>query len=784
MSRIVKAALTLTYVVLVTNCAEAGAVPVIFWASQPASPGDVVMAYGGDLGGVHSVEISRLADLMTEPSATPAIATRAVVPVFQASDHSIKFILPKWLKPGVFAIRYGGNSARLIDAPEVNWCQSARLLPGLNQNEAAPGSSIQIIGRNFVPAQEPGVVRVLVRDSRGHRYQIGVTQVEKYSLVVSLPRALPLGIYKIFVHNGYGGPAAWSEGQMLTVKRAAVWPAAILNIMDFGALGDNAHDDSAPMRRALATARHNGGGIVYFPAGIYRLNGWFEIPHRTVLRGEARELVWLKWPLIEPASTAEIIPSVLYASGEFAIENLSLMVRNAQTVLRDLSWDAATSGRAPLPQLQAELAAPGRERDIFVRNVDFQLLYYSGWHLHPEVSAQWKLNGLGWKNNELVKIVAIDGVHNLEISDSRFVGGSERILDSTNARLERNEFNNQWATLSWLDLGGEYIVLENNSIAGASSWRDNLLPVRYLYCAFNHSTNLVAGGREALTFDVNRLFPRTHQSAMSLATSGPWQGRARLATADSVHLQDTNLPLHAYRGLDLLVLEGRGAGQHRTISDSGTDVFSVEPAWDVIPDSTSILLAYRLSGDCILYRNKAEDTSVLLEIWGYLFDVTLDSNEVTRTWGMWALSGWFVQWLNNRLDIAVTLNPGLGPGGSSPQELTPERNAPYGLLGFAVGGRISQLPVHFPYVRGSVIRANHLSYGHRVLIRFGYDHRAVQHNPPAIVDVIIDANQIDHSAVGIEIDDGAAGVLLARNSFSHVTERTRLDPTPYSFIRQ
>src|SRR5262249_19579308 len=163
------------------------------------------------------------------------------------------------------------------------------------------------------------------------------------------------------------------------------------------------------------------------------------------------------------------------------------------------------------------------------------------------------------------------------------------------------------------------------------------------------------------------LFPLRRQSGISLDRSAPWQGRARLATSDSVQLQNASLPAHAYRGLDLLVLDGRGAGQYRTISESGTDVFTVEPAWDVIPDSTSILLAYRLSGDCILYRNEAEDTSALLEIWGYLFDVTLDANEVTRSWGMWALSGWFVQWLNNRLEIAVTLNPGLGPGGSSPQ---------------------------------------------------------------------------------------------------------------------
>jgi hypothetical protein len=104
----------------------------------------------------------------------------------------------------------------------------------------------------------------------------------------------------------------------------------------------------------------------------------------------------------------------------------SFMVRNAQTTLRDLSWDAAVTGRAPFSQLQSKVLPLGTEHDIFIRNVDFQLLYYSGRPLHPERTAQWKLNGLGWANNELVKVLAIDAVSNLEVSNCRFIGGTQR----------------------------------------------------------------------------------------------------------------------------------------------------------------------------------------------------------------------------------------------------------------------------------------------------------------------------------------------------------------------
>ena len=760
------------------NSRQASAAPVVFWVSEPVSPGDVVMVYGGDLQDVHSIQISRLPDLSPGGTlkATSNATVRALVPVLQGSDHSLKFMLPNSFVPGVFALGYGGNSPRLIDAPRVDWCQTTRLLPGLRQNEAAPGSSIQIIGRNFIPAGKPGKVRVVLRGESGRSFESAVTQIDKYGLVAALPASLPIGRYQVRVHNGYGGPAAWSGGLVLTVKRAAVWPASLFNIKDFGAAGNNIHDDSAAFRKSLDDAKRNGGGVIYFPAGIYRLSGWFEIPHRVVLRGEKRDLVWLKWPLSDPSSTAEIVPSVLYSSGEFGIENLTLMVRNAQTIVRDLSWDAAMTGRAPVAALQAEVPAPGTEHDIFLRNVDFQLLYYSGWVLHPESSAQWKLNGLGWKNNELIKILAIDDVHNLEISNCRFVGGTQRILDLINGRLERNEFENEWATLSWTDLGGEYVVFRNNEIHGASSWRDNLVPLRYLYCAFNHSTNLVGGGREALTFDVNRIFPRKRQSLpkSDAAQVIAWQGRALSANSTSVQLQNASLPMHGYRGLDLLVLEGRGAGQRRTITDNRSDAFTVAPAWDVTPDATSVILAYRLSGDCILYCNRAEDTSVLFEIWGFLCDVTLDGNEVRRSEGMWGLSGWFVQWLNNRLEVAVTLNPGMDAGGDSKQQLTPERNAAYGFMGFAVGSRMSQLPIHFAYVRACVVRGSRLSHGHRIMFRLGFDRPLVDLGSPAITDVVINRNTIDHSTMGIDLDANEAGVLIAGNSFLHVNEPMRL----------
>ncbi len=44
------------------------------------------------------------------------------------------------------------------------------------------------------------------------------------------------------------------------------------DVRAYGAAGDGRSDDSGALRSALAAAASAGGGIVYFPPGIYRID--------------------------------------------------------------------------------------------------------------------------------------------------------------------------------------------------------------------------------------------------------------------------------------------------------------------------------------------------------------------------------------------------------------------------------------------------------------------------------------------------------------------------------
>ncbi|MBM4078465.1 MAG: peptidase, partial [Planctomycetes bacterium] len=117
-----------------------------------------------------------------------------------------------------------------------------------------------------------------------------------YDVHFRLPKDLPTGEYEAFVHNGYGGPAGWSNALKLTVRAAQVWPTKQFNVREFGAVGDGKADDAPAIQAALDAASANGGGIVLLPPGSYLINKTLTVAPRTVVRGNSRERTWIWLP--------------------------------------------------------------------------------------------------------------------------------------------------------------------------------------------------------------------------------------------------------------------------------------------------------------------------------------------------------------------------------------------------------------------------------------------------------------------------------------------------------
>ncbi len=836
------------------------AAPSVFWVSDDVRPGDVVMAYGGGLESV-SVDVSRLADTAagTPPPAgsLPAytVTSYGGQKPLQSAPQCVKFQVPTTLRPGVYATALMAGRGRLwplyLNRPSVRFLQPTRLAPGLAANEAYPGATVQVIGTCFLSPTGQGKTQVAIRRANADWTVLPVKSVEKYSLFFDLPALAP-GDFQLCVHNGGGGPAGWSDPLRFTVRQPEEWPARVYDVRSFGARGDDVHDDTPAVQAALDAAHKSGGGIVHFPYGTYRINTWIFLPPRTVLRGDDRETTWLKWPQNVPKDPHDTIKAAVFAAGSWGMENLSLMIRNADICVRDLSYDSLL-GRlyrfpAPLKELESRMVPWGQERDVFLRRVRIQHLYLCG---RPGVEFFKRFN----EQNLLT--FAIGGVKNCEVSDCIF-NGTQRFLNLDNGRLTGNSFSNQMGGASWTDLAGRYFTFQNNDIVGASSWRWHGIPLEYLYSAHNKSANFERGERECMTFDINGLpgplkesywgpavevgneegkvflrfappgeispdgcvtgfVPHSYKGGTAIIHGyggGPGAGQARTIvdnTEDTVFLdkpwnpppdterrggylevqqprgeawvgqvaraEGTRLVLRgadlipqAYRGLQVLVLEGPGAGQYREVLDNDHSDLVLDRPWDPAPDGSSTVAVYMLMRHALVYDCDGSDTSAFSQLWGNFYDLIVDGCRARRDQGFWGLSGWFVQLRDTRFFQAMAFHPGIGPGGTNPEGCTP-----YAPVGFTTEGHIWRLSPPVTCVRGAMLRNNWLSFNHRLVLQSGYNTKEQKDlGRPVFADVVIDGNTVDHSPVGIQIDPNVQGVVVAGNRFVDVAQ-------PYAF---
>ena len=575
----------------------AGTAPVVFWASDSVAPGNVVLLYGGGLSQVENVRVWRLPDgdaktPQPKNAALSAPASAPSQPTMQPRDGSLKFIVPEQFAPGLFAAELqAGAPAVIVNRPQLWFLQPAKLLPGLTQNEAAAGATVQLIGKDFLLPDDKGSPRVALRAQTGGTWRtVQADTFERFSLTFKLPTDLPEGNYQLCAHNGFGGAAGWSEALTVRIRRAEQWPTTVFNVKEFGARGDDVTDDTAAIRKALAAAEKNGGGVVYLPWGTYRLTDWICLPERTVLRGEQRDATILKWPVDDPQSLADFKPAAIYGAAPYAVEDLSFIARKVDTIFVDLSY-----GRGIPKELQPRLKPWGATRDVFFRRVNFAHWLMSGHperqiEQHPEIWAK-KYNGDGAYNFRNGNIT------NFEVSDCLFQGGHNHFTNIKNARITGNSFGNAMG-YNWTVLGGgaHYVVASDNELRASSSWGYGQSGMKYIYSARNKSYNFVRGEREAMTLDISAL-PTARPVAQYWGAPiavGNTADKPFLRFANDGKVNADGFPngftpgsfrdgmvyVRAYNG-------GTGAGQSRRIVDNNADTIWLEKPFDKTPETTA-----------------------------------------------------------------------------------------------------------------------------------------------------------------------------------------------------
>lgn len=687
---------------------QAVAAPVVFWASDPVGPDETVVAMGGGFGSAPVVEVGRLRDDIKAfgmANLWSLVEKPATVKPLQVSDHSVKFVIPAGLKPGLFAFRVKSaaefSPVRVLNAPDVWWLQG-----DLGEN-ASPGGWMRLFGKCL---NSGGAVQVSLEGPA--KMTLKAVSAESWSALVALPKSLPPGAYQVKLHNGYGGAAGWTPAGRITLAAPEVWNAEVFNVRDFGADSDRA------VRAALAKVEENGGGVVYFPRGRYQIKGDLKLPPGTTLRGAGMGLVSLYWPDMEQP------PVDLIHGPKFGIEDLSIYVQNHRNVVDDEDGSTGT----------------------FLRRVRIRANCY---FMIEDARKEFRGRKGPASHTECGAAVMVRA-RNFEITDCDIYASNLalRVYKGKYGLIARNRF--EYGGRGYTIENTDGLIYEDNVVRG-----NNLLAIgndistfwtaycRNIYYARNRISDVYGADREMMTLD---------------AGGGAYFGK--LASTDGTHLTlaaDPNYqsynpperPLKDWTGGAVMILEGAGAGQWRTVTTNAGREWEVDRPWDIAPDETSVISIAPHRGRHLFIGNSYTDGGAF-QLYGAALDTIVAGNKGTRMDGFiaWGLNphNWGWQPCFNCQFLDNEILEGNGYGGRS------------AMLGAFTGDNNEKFAG--PLARGIIFRRNTLHSNARFRLHATID------------DVLVERCTVKNNDQGMTVGKGPTNLLLRENRFENVT-------TPY-----
>ena len=720
---------SLLLVLLALFVAPALGAPQIFWASDPVQPGEAALLIGDDFGNHPQIKLTPLNDV---PNSTPGpvkrMKTGTNVKPLQASDQSVKFLVPTQFKSGIYEVSItNGNKTAvgLLNAPTVYWAQGDQ---GIS---AAPGGWIRIFGRCI--GQKPASA-ILQMTSATTSLRLTAEASTEWESRFAVPTDLKPGVYDLHLYNGSGDASAWSPAGQLEIKVAEVWPDQQFNIRNFGATGNGTDDDTQAVLSAIKAAGDQGGGVVFFPRGRYLLKEPLILSRFVTLRGERRDLVNLFWPDTEQPPFA-----LIQGSNHFALEDLTLYASNYKHLIAG-DLQASTSGE------------PGYVR---IQRVTARADAYRG-RLKPQQVDQRFRDSLKLSTGG-GDTLRLGGEH-LVITDNDLYG-SGRALHLSKPRgayVARNQFyNGRWG---WYCLSGvDGLIFEDNQITGADLMStgggiNNLGGTAYSQNVFfsRNKLSLMHGwDREAMTSD---------------AGYGFYYGPIHEATSTTIILAATPvgnpLKMNGWKGTGVFILGGKGMGQFARIDHLDGDVVHLSHPWKVLPDESSIITITMLQQNYLFIDNEFSDAGVALQYYGTSINHVAAGNQSIRTAGFYNSGrwyrhyqpSWYCQFFGNQI-----LEGNVYRGGANNALLSGE--AFLGTLG------LQKPPNTAPLALAAIHRRNHLHSNAHLQITGGGNPAA-----PGTRDVIVENNVVENTDTGLLIDAGVVGVLEHGNVFKQVKE--------------
>ncbi|GAB3930976.1 putative Ig domain-containing protein [Larkinella terrae] len=526
----------------------------IFNASPSAQPGEAVSLQG-------NFGASAKAFLLSGSATTPLM-----LPILVQSANHATIQIPAKLSRELYEIWVEDQGQR---SPSV-FVNQARGMH-FDSPEVTPGGSVRVFGRNLqFPGATPRVRLVDQRSGVTHEAVVESAKSDAYQLNLKLPATLQPGrVYSVRLTNGLAGATNLTTMELtLTTVTPGVdyfqlgvgWAAKldfytnVYNVktdprLKLKAVGNGQANDQPAIQQAIEQAAADGGGIVYLPAGTYKL---LLYPYFEYLRMRNRVVV-------QGAGKDQTIIKFGYEPG---VAHLGLdwpSVRQAG--LADLSLLNVDETGSPLLN-----SSRGQGTEIFLQRVRFDL-NRSDW--------LWLAN-----SNKLV-------IANTDLNqgvDSQFrYRGPLQLADCSNFVLRNNTFTYAVDGLN-LDKTHEG-VFENNRVYRDGSARYPTNTIHHVLI-LNFTQNLAILNNEFKVINGPAQNSNDGETIISEGGAGDRidEETGTVTGASATTLEDQNKNWGKFQRLPVVaIVSGKGMGQWRSITRRTGKTLELDRAWDVIP---------------------------------------------------------------------------------------------------------------------------------------------------------------------------------------------------------
>ncbi len=617
-------------------------VPVIFNSNETVKAAEVFGLQGANFGTQPELWFTVVAgeEKLLKPSKKFKIVSQ--------SDRNISALIPDEpaFKEGVLTAVWVKNGSLLSQPVFLNKARAVTI----EYDQIMAGQAFRIFGRNLkFPGFSPRVY--FAEEKTKQLLGAKVTGGDAYVLQVLAPSEVKPGSrYKIIVSNGNGGALSEMESEEritgittapdpfnLKVPWGTEFTFAknIYNVktdarLSLKAKGDGSTDDRKAIQEAIDLASKNGGGVVYFPEGKYKLDipsgSGLVMKSRVVLKGDGYEKTFIQYGFGTPPPYPDPIGKDGWPNA--TTEGVAILwpLHTTLTGLYELCLqNVNTSGiwRHSLKTMPPAVKEPGGSGSKFFTS-----------NCRYDFAVAW---GLSW--GYVDRFVITDCIFD---SKSPFTWPwLWHCNGSTNFVVRNNRIHYAAGRFGFNDSYNG--IIENNHITRLG----DLINPKGETGGFNidYAQDIVVLGNR---LDVEgKAIPNLNQGETILSQGGnPEQmSVGKVTSATSTTLSDDNqkwglIKTPALGSSDAVaIVEGRGMGQWRHFNSNTENTLQLEKPWDVVPDQTSHYAILRWSAeDWLVKDNVLEDNN--RGIWFYCgsTDLAITGNKLTNSEGIYIRS--------------------------------------------------------------------------------------------------------------------------------------------------